>query len=239
MPFGLTRGDVVGIVIGVVIGLPGFLDYVFGQQTALGILSVVIGILIVLSVFSLRWIISQPPFTLLGVEKELEFRDKDARNARHTDTRKVMANHKGITEFWFKDIGQPGSLNNVLINGDPPDLEEDRAGGNMGVGKRYPRHFEWRQQFKASLSMEILDAFPDEQEFYTHKVMDKTKRITMAVKFHRGKRFRTVRVLLGYGGASYEVIKKPNLTKAEDGSELELVVKKPKLGQEYRLEWEW
>lgn len=215
------------------------MDYFFGQLTALGVLSALIGTLIILSVFGLRWIINQPPFTLLSIEKTLEFQDNVAHKAAHTDTRTVMANHKGITEFWFKDIGQPGSLDNILISGQPPDLEEHRPGGNMGVGKRYPRHFEWRQQFKATLSMDILDSFPDEREFYTHKVMDKTKRLTMIVKFNRGKRFRSARVLLGYGGASYEEAKKVNLTKADDGSELELVVKRPKLGQEYRLEWDW
>ncbi len=215
------------------------LYFFFNEQAVGGLLTLGTLAIVVLAVLTIRWLLSQPPFTLLNVEKKLEFKDSGAHKAVHADTRKVMANHKGITEFWFKDIGQSGSLDNVFINGEAPDLEEQRPGGSMGVGKRYPHHFEWRQQFKAALSMDIFDAFPDEREFYTHKVMDKTKRLTMTVRFDRGKRFRSARVFLGYGGASYEELKKADLTKTNDGCELELVVRRPKLGQEYRLEWDW
>lgn len=227
-----------GVGLGITGNIPTAL-LIWNQQVVIAGLVFMLVAVIVVILFLIRWIIIQPPFALLNIEKKLEFQDGSAHKAAHTDTRKVIANHKGITEFWFKDIGHPGSLTNVLINGQPPDLKEHRPGGNMGVGKRYPRHFEWRQHFKAALSMDIFDAFPDEREFYTHKVMDKTKQLTMNVKFHQGKRFRSAKVLLGYGGASYEEVKKANLTRGDDGRELELVVKKPKLGQEYRLEWDW
>ena len=211
---------------------------IWNQETVVAGLIFILVAAIVSTLFVVRWLLIQPPFTLLDVSKTLTLHDKDGEKATHSCTRTARANHKGITEFWFKDIGPADSAENIVIDGKLPDLERT-ALGNKGVGKHYPRGLHWRQKIEHTVSLDITAAFPDEREFYTHKVMDKTKKIDMVVQFHPDRPCRSACVYLQYGGAPFEEIKDANLERSESGEGLKLSIRKPNLGEEYRLEWLW
>lgn len=238
MPFGISRGDVIGIAVGVIIGLPGFVDYFFGDQTALGVLSALIGILIVLGIFGLRWLLNQPPFTILNTEKTLKFEDEHGYKASHVDVREVRANHKGPTEYWFKELGVPEALRNILVDDSQPDAQETELGLHR-VCKRFQHALGWRESFSTKLTLNIVGAFPNTRETYIHKVVDSTKEAKLRIEFHPSRPCVKAKVYLGYGGGSYEPLENARFTRSDNGKELELRLKKPQRGQYYRVEWDW
>jgi hypothetical protein len=121
-----------------VIGLPGFIDYFLGEKTVIGVLSALVGAIVILSAVLIRWLLMQPPFTVLNTEKTLIFEDERGHKASHIDVRTVRANHKGLSEYWFKELGRPDALDNLRIDDQPPDMSQQIA---MMV-RRVPRKHE-------------------------------------------------------------------------------------------------
>ncbi len=156
----------------------------------------------------------------------------------HADTRLVKPNHRGLSEFWFKGLGADGSVENILIDGQQPHVAQVKAGLKEAC-KRFSSNLERGQTFRTTATLDFVDSFPDNPEFYTHKVSTKTKKVRLVVRFHPEKRCTSAKVYLQYGGAQYQLLKNPRLERSEDGREIRLELKKPNPGEEYRLEWNW
>lgn len=188
-----------------------------------------------------RSFLEEPPFTLLSVEKTLTFNEKDPRVASHVDIREARANYKGLTELWFKEVGPERNVDNVLIDSEEPDFEYTEE-GKKSVCRRHPfKHYPdglgWRDEIRSTLTLDIVDAFPDSREYYTHKVMDKTEKLRVRVKFHPEKRPYRVWVCTGAGGPPWEEIKPSPLR--NHGQEWSLTIENPEWGKHYRVQWEW
>lgn len=190
----------------------------------------------------LRSSIEEPPFTLLSVEKTLSFEDERGEGASFIDTRKIRANHKGQAQYWFKEIGSPYLVENILIDGDSPDDEELEA-GNLRVCKSFPHPLAYRESFETTLTCNVTGAFPDLRESYVHKIVDDTERVQVRIKFHNGKQCLEAKALLGYGGGSYEPIEdgkaEAKLERIGGGREVRFQVENPQRGQHFRIEWRW
>lgn len=193
-------------------------------------------------VAELHSVMDQPTFTLLNVEKTLTFKDESGDSAEHIDVRTIRTNHRGQTDYWFKEIGSPNLVSNVKIDGKPPD-GEIVEGGYKRVCKSSPHPLPWHQSFKSTLTCTVTGAFPEKREAYVHRIVDDTQRVHLKIVFHPDKRCFNAGALLGYGGGSYEPIEdnsaNATLYRDEDGKEVELIVENPQRGQHYRIEWEW
>lgn len=225
------------LLLGIVSLVPSLL-LIFTEWVVLGVLVLVFAFGLIGVFVWLRWFLEQPDFTLLDVSKTLTFQDKDAHRATHVDTRKVRANHKGITEFWFRGIGTDGSIENILINDKEPDCEQVRA-GLKEVCKRFSSARERGDEFKVTSSFDAIDSFYENSDFHTYKVSSKTKKARITINFHREKPCHSAKVYLQYGSSPYKLLKTAQLKRSEDGREVELEIRNPKLGAEYRLEWRW
>ncbi len=237
----MSRIDILGIAlgaVGVILSLPGFLLLFLNGQTVIAVLTLLLGVVILAAAVWRHRYLQQPSFTLLEVDATLSFEDKNAHKATHVDTRKVRANQKGLTEFWFRSIGSDGSIGNLLIDGKQPDFQQTQA-GQTEIGKRFPDGLERGTVFKITASFETTDAFPGNREFYTHEVTNKTQKVRLRVKFHPQKPSTSARVYLQYGNQKHKLLKTPKLKRSEDGREIEFEVEKPRRGETYRIEWDW
>jgi hypothetical protein len=228
--------------VGIGFGLVGFiraLYFFINEQVVGGLLTLGIVVVLVAAIFIIRWLISLPPFTVLENKKTLSFEgDPRGHNARHHDVRKIRANHKGMSEYWFKEIGPPNFIQDIQVDGDPPSDQQTELNA-LRICKRFPQALGWREKFKTTLSLDIAGAFPESHEAYIHKGMDATKKLEIKVKFHNQKRCISGKAYVGYGGGAYEPLTTGNFSRSEDGRELELIIKKPRRGQHYRIEWDW
>src|SRR4051812_35489714 len=102
---------------GVLLGLPSFLALFFSGKWVEGSLVFVLVIFMVI----MRWFWALPEFTVLVLEKELTIKDRDARTATLVRRAEMRTNHKGIREWWCRNIASDGAVSNILIDGHPPD----------------------------------------------------------------------------------------------------------------------
>jgi hypothetical protein len=218
--------------VGIVIGIPGLLVLFFTVQIAIGVFVV----LIIGGLIWLRWYLALPDFTILEMEKRLVFKDPQAHKATFTRYQKARANHKGLTEFWIKGNSADGRIENVRIDDKDPDIQTLEA-GDLAVCKRFHRPLERGQQEPMKLSYDIIDGFSGNPEGLIHLVSYKTKLFRMIIEFHEDRPCNSCRAFLRYGGKEHRTLPQP-VTFA-GGRRVEFEVKRPKLGAEYFLEWNW
>ncbi len=155
------------------------------QQVNLRLERVLIVALIVLAVVGIlvlyirRWLLgNQPIFTVLSIERTLRFEDADGYRATLIDARTVRANYNGLTEFSFEGIMSDGSINDILIEDEPPSYVQNR-GGVIQVIKRFPHPLGRSQQFNTKLSYELINAFTGSRESFIHSVGYENKKLRL------------------------------------------------------------
>jgi hypothetical protein len=162
--------DVVSVVA-LALTIPSFLILFVTGFIALGILTLILA----LGAGAFYWWSKQPPFTIKEVDKTLAFQDPQGHRARVTRTQIARANQKGITEIWVGNVRTDGSIENVQVDGQPPDYDEVRVGVRR-LCKRYSRGPERGQEFRMTISFDAIDSFAGNPEVYEHLVTTKIKR---------------------------------------------------------------
>lgn len=218
--------------VGIVIGIPGFLLlFVTGQ--------IAVGVVVVFIVAGLIWFrssLDQPEFTLLLVEKTLSFTDPQGHRAAFVRVQKARANHKGLREFWIGNMSVDGSMEDIRIDGRMPDYQQQEA-GDTRICKRFSRPLNRGEVVDTKTTYFLIDSFPNNPDKLLHTVAYKTKMLRVRVNFHSDRPCRNARIYLRYGSQIYKSLPPPRVS--ADGCDVEFEVKRPKLGAEYCLEWEW
>lgn len=217
-------------IISVLIGLPGFFYYFVSGQAVVGILTA----LIVAGLLVVAWMVNQPPITVLNYDKTLTFLDPEASVARQESVLEIRANQNGVRMFHLGTFSADGSVQEIKVYGKEPTARRVRA-GEIEVLQELPRPLKWRQTVKVPVSLKYIDSFSKPNtEAYTHVVGHKTKKLSLTVKFDEGKPYEEVRGFVRYGGqvwGGYPVECPPGKAKLDK--------KRPRLGSEYRIEWDW
>jgi hypothetical protein len=214
------------------IGLPGFALLVVNGQVVIGVLVLVL----VGGVIAVSMLLGQPQFTILEVEKVLTFHDALAHKATLVRTQRARANQNGLTEFWTRNISADGPIENIQIDNGPPD-EVKREAGDIQVCKRFPHPLRRGEKFTMVLSYDLIDSFEKKSEAVSHVVECKTKRVRLIVSFFETKPCLAGSAFLSFGGQRHKELKKPTIQHRNRRAEWE--GKRPKLGGEYSLEWDW
>jgi len=227
----MSREELLGWAA-LVIGIPGFaLLFVSGHAVEGAFAVTIFGGLI-----WLRWALSRPEFTIVELKKTLTFHDAHGHKATFERNQIVKANHKGLTEFWVKSISADGQIENLQIDGREPDHKRTRAGA-LEICKHFRQPLQRGETDEMLLSYVMIDAFPEDLESLNHGVGHRTRRLTIVVMFHHDKPCRSARAFLRYGGQIYKSLPQPNIS--NDSCKIEMEIKRPKLGSQIYLEWDW
>ncbi len=178
------------------------------------------------------------PFEILDVEKTLRFEDEEAHKATYVDTRRVRANHRGLTEYWFKELAPIDRIHNILVDDAPPNSEVEELTAKR-VSKYFPNGLDRDDEFTTILSFDLIGSFTGACEFYQHRVVDPTQRLRFRATFHPEKLCRDARAKVGHGGGALMPLRDAELRVLHGGRELEFVVLNPVSGQQYYVEWDW
>jgi hypothetical protein len=184
---------------------------------------------------------TKPHLTLLELNAEVRFHDKDAHRATQIEVRKAQANYHGITEFWFWGIDADGDIQNLLIDDEPPHEKRSQA-GSLSACKRFPRELPRDRPFTIKLSYDMIDAFRGNPEYVIHQVRTLNGSLRVKVHFPRGKPYTSARVFVHAASQrerQLEEGKELAIQMSDNGRELEYTVPNPEPGADYRLEWNW
>ncbi|MCA1566376.1 MAG: hypothetical protein LC803_12205 [Acidobacteria bacterium] len=217
---------------GIILGLPGFLAYFVSPYA--GVAALCLALLAVFIWYQRQGNLSE--FTVLEIEKTLTINTRDGSRATLQRSQTARSNHKGITEFWCRNISSDGSITNIRIDGDPPHIQKTEA-GDIQVCKRFQPALSKGQKFNTVLTYDLLDSFSNPSEGLIHVVEAPTKRLRLIVILPHGKPARNVRASLRYGGNPHMNLPTPHAS--NNGLRMEMTVNKPVLGAEYCIDWDW
>lgn len=225
----MTREELLGW-IGVLLGLPGVLILFLGGHIAVAAL-----VLVLVAAFVwFAWRFNKPTFTILEVHKILNFVSPDGASATLVRTQKARANHPA-SEFWFRGMGSDGRIENIRIDGAAP-ARILRELGEIHACKQYAHPLRSGTVSIVRLEYELLDSFPAAQESLLHTVFEPTGQLRLEVHFHSGRPCRSAKLFRRYGGGERTL---DIVDRSEDGVLASAIVKHPKVGSQYELEWEW
>lgn len=221
------------IIIGLAslfLSIPGFLLLFYSDHIAVGILAIIISV-----VLGIIWYwLNKQPFTILMIEKTLIIYDVNGKKANLCRKQNTRANHKGLTEFWCRNISADGSISNICINNEKP-VETRVEAGDLQVCARFKKPKHAGDKFNLVISYDLENAFQQQTESLIHVVSMETKNLKMRVEFPKDRLPKTATATLRFGGDTYKELPAPEIF----GNTVIMEIKKPRLGAEYCLEWEW
>lgn len=217
-------------LVGLILGVPGAVLLFLSEQVAIGVLVTTICVLLLIIWYWQK----KPPFTILSIEKILTIHDEKGSNATLVRHQKTRANHKGLTEFWCRNISADGSISNILINGEKPHESKQEAGDTHAC-YRFKKPKKAEDIFNVDISYDLTNSFHATTETLIHTVSTETKNLKLIAEFPKQRTAKSARVDLRYGGETNKELPPPLIS----GNKIEAEIKRPLLGAEYCLEWDW
>jgi len=226
--------DRVLAIIGIVIGIPAFLTLFLNAQWTQGTLV----LMFVLAVIGYQAYIfhrdRQPMFTILTILKEVTIHDVEGKTAICKRFQEMRTNRKGVTEFWFRNLAQDGSISNILIDGRLPD-EQIVSAGTTQVCRKFNRELEKGEKLPMDLTYTLTDSFTARKESIVHVAALKANKVTLVAILP--KPCISTELYVTYSGQQSKLLIAPAIS--TDRRRLESTIKKPRLGTHYHLEWTW
>jgi hypothetical protein len=226
-------------VVGLLIALPGFFElFLTGHQTE-GTLAVLLGFVVVGFAWIIQYILSLPSFSAKSTEVKLEL-DMDktgsvARITKHhelrpnTEAQRLVIRHNGgrggSKEFSWK--GESGLIEKV---------EEIKVFADTVVTVLFaPPIPRWRP-FTGALSYHLIDSFLEKREFFAHVVEFPAKTLTIKVVFPKERPCLEATAARRVGANEKRL---DDLKRLHEGELVELTLKRPAVGSEYWIRWNW
>jgi hypothetical protein len=228
--------DRVLAIVGIVVGVPAFLAlFVESVHRREAILALIIIALVIGFRMFVTYQSNKPQFEVLEVRKRFTIHDSAGTSAHFEGSRKMKANFKGVSEFWHRNIIQDGTISNIQIDGNAPDVTETVC-GTTHLCKRFSWPLERGQVITTILSYDLTGSFCNpKHEGVIHNNPFKTDSVEMIVELPRPcikAEFRRT-----YIGEEGELLPPPTL--ANGNKLISAQVKKPQVGASYHLEWDW
>jgi hypothetical protein len=208
----------------------------YNDQEVIGVLVVLLVVVIIAGALGWRWHVNQPQITQLVCDKTLTFEDKEAHSATQVGELTLQANHKGARMFSIGSFSADGSVQDIRIDNQPPTRQQVRAGAIEAV-KEFRNPLERGAKRNLRVSVRYIKSFPKHTESWTHVVAHKTKILRLAIEFHPERPCTSARAYLRYGGQVYQELS--GVEVYDGGRRIRFEVKRPKLGSEYTIEWDW
>jgi hypothetical protein len=222
---------------GLLIALPGFFElFLTGHQTEAALI-VLFGFAIVILAWIVQYVFNLPPFSAKSTDVTLEL-DRTGNVSQITkshdlrpnsETQRLVIRHNGgrggSKDFRWK--GESGSIEKV---------EEIKVFADTVVTVLFAPPLSRWKFFKGELSYRLMDSFSDKREFFAHVVEFPAKTLTIKVVFPKERPCLDAIAARRLGAKETRL---EDLKRLHDGELVELTLKRPPVGSEYWIRWNW
>lgn len=181
----MSRSDLltlIGIIVAIIVGIPSFLLLFLTEQQLIGTLILVFALIIIADLLYYFYDVRRPDFTIISYHKKLKILERDGTHARITLHQKLRANHKGLSEFIYRNIRADGEIRNFLVATGPYEkgagnpVEARKAAGDYIVRQSFPYRLRKWGSIEITLIFELFNSFRGPHREWTGYVVDyKTK----------------------------------------------------------------
>jgi hypothetical protein len=172
------------------------------------------------------------------MKKTLTFADSSGISANLIREQKIRVNYGSMSEIWCRNIVADGAIQNLLVDGLPPEHEDqEKLGCLLAVRKKFLRTLYRGDCESVTWSYNLLHSFPNKQEFIDHDVTPGTQLLELIVHLPENRPCRGVKLEEKVAGEPSRQLQDPDVTRS--GIMLYAKVKSPKEGRTIRLSWQW
>ena len=219
-------------VFGLLVTLASISVFYQSQDYAIVLVLALVGIgLLLVAVY----LILTPPITYRKLHwfVEIPYADGSLANVRKETT--LTANQRNIRSLVDRNLVSEGKLEVFGCNlGDIHGPHDEAGASVVTVFLKTPLPI--GKTMTKVLSLRIRDSFTKDKEAVSCGVHERYKEIGLHVALPKKRTARSATAYMFNGDVAEKL---PNVSVAENGRNIQIVVDKPRFGAKYVLEWEW
>lgn len=222
-----------GIVLGVFLGLiPIFRDA--NNQLRLACIVAVTALVVAFLILALQG--TGPQYKTLSMKKTLDIRTVDGCRAHLYREQRIRVRYGHLCEIWCRNIVADGSIENLRIDGAPPD-DYETTGCLLSICKKFDEPIFRGQEVTVLWTYDLLDSFPANHEALEHEVTPGMQHLELTVRLPEGRLGRNAALHELYAGEPAKQLKAPVV--GENGRVFQATQKSMAQGSTIRLSWDW
>lgn len=222
----------VGVAIGILGLIPIFRDSSLQLRVAYAVI-----LLLLLVLFTFLYRSGRgPQYATRSMTKTLKIVESDGSLARMSREQRIRVNYGQLGEIWCRNIVADGSIQNLLIDNNPPD-DEKKMGCLLSICKRFTTPLFRGQEASILWTYDLRDAFTEKNERIEHDVTPGTYYLELIVELPDSRPCRSATLHESVSGEPARLLPDPAIEL--HGTVLKAVVKRPSEGHTICLSWEW
>jgi hypothetical protein len=225
-------------IVGLLIALPGFFELFLNNQRQTEAAVICFAAFVILcSALVVRYILKRPAFSAKSTYVKLEL-DKAGTSCKVTKRYRLRPNHMHADRLVIRHNGGRGGTRDFKWNGDPTVVDVDestRVMGDFVATIKFSPSLTRGKWFEGELSYVIVDSFTLPHEFFIHQV-EFAAPVVVEIRFPPDRPCITAQAKYQIGTSQEPV---DDFEIKDGGKRLELALRRPKLGSEYRVYWDW
>ena len=208
----MSRADwqfAVGVLLALIFGIPSIPLFAKGN-TALGVLTLLLAIIILGLTVYFSSLLRLPPYTVLEHHSHIEVLDASGREARVRKTIVLRPNHRGQKYFTHRDISSDGTDITFTVDPAVAIVKQSKSAGDYHVTIEFPHLLRRMRAAPATwLEMTCTGAFTKNLESVTLQVDQPLKRATIEIVLphQRPPNLDSVKLVYRYSGNEEEQAK--------------------------------
>ena len=223
-------------IVGLILSLPGVLVMLVGRDWALGTLVLILGLVTPILYKFVQSLVEAPPVGMTKVVVTLRFLDELGRVAHLSKQYRIRPNRSHLEGMVHRNIAGDGAITDLCWNDRP--IPVDRIKNILGELEVWvPFEFPTKRghEFDGKLSYKGHDVLNSKVESLRYCIDFPTKHVSFVLELPPK---RPCRRAISYRTSGVRRnLKDPNVT--DDGRKITMEVKRPILGSEYVITWEW
>jgi len=223
-------------VVALLISLPAFFLLFLTDRETLGAITLLLGFVIFAATWTYRYVTNLPPFSVKSVYIRLEFAGTSAKQAHISKEYEIRPNQGHLTMMAHRNISADGQIHNICWNSKPiPAANIERALGQLKVTVPIELCPKWKV-FPGNLSYDLVDSFERSTEFIQYVSDFPTKVARIHIQMPTGRFCRNVRSTKTEG--SVETLHGETAI-IGSGAAIKITLRRPPVGTEYAVTWDW
>jgi len=177
-----------------------------------------------------------PQYETLLMKKVLTIQDRDGHLAEVRREQTIHARYGNLQGIWWKGNLVDGSMSEYKVDGDDPD-EVEPLGSSLSFYKRFTNPLSKGEERTIFWSYKAANSFSGSNEAFIHDTIPGTKQLEMEINFPDQRKCASAEFHVEVAGHDTHTL--DGLRRIANGKQLIAVVKWPKAGHTYRVDWRW
>jgi len=225
-------------VVGVILGLPGFVLIFSSGNAAVGDIVVAAAFLFLIVAWYVGWRLRRPPFTMKTIVVRLEIFDSGGKQARLSKTYQIRPNFRHLHQMTHRNIAADGTITDLRWNDKPiSDRQIQQVLGEYEVTVDFKTPLAVGRVFEGMLSYEAANSFLEPKEGLVYVADFRSSKVTLRIDLPQSRRCTSAELYQVRGASKILLAGKAVI--GENGKSITAELKRPPVGAEYGIWWEW